>query len=302
MKDTLDTEFDTLDLPDKRLNTRARMTVVAFSAKPNAGAPSALTEAELEGYYRFVNNDRVSFDALLAAHAEATNRRASGRERVVVAHDTTDFRFSEEVPRAGLGPMENGGQGFYAHFSLAVADLGQALGVVGVDYWMRGSRTSSKKTRKQCYEDPEKESLCWMRAVHAAQKVFAGGPRLIHVMDRGADDYDILCELTTSGYGFVVRAKHDRRIVQSDASLKSFARDFEVRCERQVQLSSRRNKRPAKQRKLYPPRDVRTTRLVFAASSVTFLRPIRSRAELKEVTLNLVHVYEPDPPAGCESV
>src|SRR5882672_2221293 len=136
-------DFDGLRLGDRRLEERARTTVTALSVRPAAGAPTVLNGAELEGYYRFVNNERVSF----AAHAEATVARAEGLTRVVVAHDTTDFRFADEVPRSGLGPMDNGGQGFYAQFSLAVAPERQPLGVVHVEPWTRKTRTSSAKTQ-----------------------------------------------------------------------------------------------------------------------------------------------------------
>src|SRR5260370_990100 len=80
----------------------------ALAEKPAMGFPRALSEAELSAYYRFVNNDCVTFDELLGAHQEATKRRAERAGWVIVAHDTTDFRFSEEVPREGLELMDNG--------------------------------------------------------------------------------------------------------------------------------------------------------------------------------------------------
>jgi hypothetical protein len=295
-------EFEGLALGDERLNARGRRTLAALSLQPSAGAPRVLSEAELEGYYRFVNNERVSFPALLKAHVEATVQRATACERLLVAHDTTEFRFADETEREGLGPMDNGGQGFYAHFSLAVGSKRQALGVVGVEPWTRTSRTATKTTQKERYRDPSKESLRWMRAVGAAERVFEDGPRLIHVMDREADDYDILCKLTMSEHGFVVRAGYDRLLAEGADRLKTFARELEVRCERAADLSSRRRHRTEKKRKLYPPRDARTASLTFAANPVTLRRPDKSRAELAELTLNVVHVYESAPPEGYEPV
>lgn len=295
-------DFDGLNLGDERLNERARETLAALSARPSAGAPTVLSPGELEGYYRFVNNSRVSFEALLVAHAEATRRRATGLLRVVIAHDTTDFRFADETPREGLGPMDNGGQGFYAHMSLGVAPGRQALGVVGAETWTRTSRTSARRTQKERYEDPNKEPLRWMRAVRETDLHFGEGTRVVHVMDREADDYDILCDLVMGGFGFVVRASYDRRLASEGDWLKTFARDLDVRCERTAQLSSRRKNRPAKQRKLFPPRDARLASLSFAAQKVTLRRPDKSRAPLAELTLNLVHVREPAPPEGCEPV
>lgn len=295
-------EFAALSLGDKRLEVRARTTLEALATRPSAGAPQVLSDAELEGYYRFVNNDRVTFEALLGAHVAATVQRSKGLERVVVAHDTTDFRFSDEVAREGLGPMDNGGQGFYAHLSLALGPARQALGVVAVEPWTRSSRVSNGQTQGERYADPAKESLRWMRAVRRVEQTFASGPRLVHVMDREGDDYDILCQLVSHDLAFVIRAGHDRRLPGEDGRLKAFARQLEVRCMRGAALGSRRKNRPARQQKPYPPRDAREAVLSFAAETVTLHRPERSRAERGEITVNLVHVHEPAPPPDCEAV
>ena len=54
-------------------------------------------------------------------------------------------------------------------------------------------------------EDYLKFSEDWMRAVHRTEKELAGtGAALVHVMDREADDYDILCELRSHSYQFVI--------------------------------------------------------------------------------------------------
>lgn len=300
-KDLAD-EFAALGLGDKRLNVRGQTTLEALSRSPSVAAPQVLSDAELEGYYRFVNNERVTFEGLLGAHVAATVRRAQGLERLLVAHDTTDFRFNDEAEREGLGPMDNGGQGFYAHVSLSLASRSQALGVVGVAPWTRASRVSTGQTQRERYSDPSKESLRWMRAVRNAERVFTAGPRLVHLMDREADDYDILCELVSEGHGFVVRGSHDRRLADPRGRLKTFARQLEVRCERGAALSSRRKNPSSKQRKTFPPRDARDAWLTFAASSMTVRRPDESTAKRDALTLNVVHVHEPAPPDGYEAV
>src|SRR5689334_23118786 len=103
MSSVLASEFDSLVLGDARLQRRAQTSMEALARRPAVGATTALSQAELEGYYRFVNNDKVSLPALLAAHLDATRARIGDRTRVVVAHDTTDFRFADETPRLGLG-------------------------------------------------------------------------------------------------------------------------------------------------------------------------------------------------------
>ena len=91
-------EYDGAALGDRRLERRLGRIVSAIAKSPSASFPSACaTEAELEGFYRFIRNERVSFEELLTPHIEATYRRAAAHSTVLVLHDTTDFSFKGEV-------------------------------------------------------------------------------------------------------------------------------------------------------------------------------------------------------------
>jgi hypothetical protein len=299
-------EFAGIALGDERLNERARISGAGLAREPSAGLPKILSAAELEGFYRFVNNPKVTFSSVLGAHVEATKRRLVGAERVVVAHDTTDFRFSNEVKREGLGPMDNGGQGFYAHFALATGPLREALGVVDVQTWIREEKHDSKPSQRERYAAPDKESLRWMRGVREVEfQLYGGGFRVVHVMDREADDYDILCELSTRGYAFVIRGSTDRRLAaeHEGQKLKAVVRDFEIQLDRDAELSRRSRNRPAKQVKSFPTRAARVAKLAISSGTIALRRPDKaSRDAPNELELNVVHVSEPSPPDGCEPV
>lgn len=301
-------EFAWVELGDKRLNTRATTLAKTLATNPAAGFPKVLSESELTAYYRFVNNENVTFEGLFEAHVDATKRRAQHVSRVIVAHDTTDFRFSEEVVRKGLGPMDNGGQGFYGHASVAFDSLRQPLGALAFEEWTRKAKdpNAPKPTKKERYEAPDNESLRWMRAVNRTEKELAGnGVDIIHVMDREADDYDILVELVNDRRKFVVRASTDRRLSgeQLNQKLKPFARTLDVRVERSAKLAHRKKKRPAKEVKKFPPRESRIAQLSFSAGTVILRRPNRADNQLPhELELNVVHVIELNPPKDCEAV
>src|SRR5687768_18185868 len=114
-------EMDDVELADRRLNYRARRVARKVAAAPDKGFPEALgTEADLEGFYRFLANDKVTKEALLKPHSDATVRRVAQYETVLVAHDNSEFRFGGQG-REGLGKVSRGGNGFHAHFCLAVA-------------------------------------------------------------------------------------------------------------------------------------------------------------------------------------
>ena len=146
-------EFSAVDVGDKRLTERVQITAEAIAANPSASFPQVMSSAELEGHYRFVNNERVSFQAVLASHVAATTERMRGHERVIVAHDTTDIRFSDEVRRGGLALMDNGGQGFFLHLSLAVTSSRLALGVLAAEPWTLKDRVVDDYRARWCIEE-----------------------------------------------------------------------------------------------------------------------------------------------------
>jgi hypothetical protein len=302
-------EFESARLGHGHRNKRLLAVATAIAKRPGVGSPKAMSAEELEGYYRLVNNNKVRFEDLLQAHVEATVNRLRGLTRFVVAHDTTDLRFTDEVRREGLGPMDNGGQGFYAHFALAVGSERQALGILRVETWVRPEKqeNATKPSRRERYLDPDKESLRWGRSVDSVEKGLPAGVTAIHVMDREADDYDFFASMLANKQHFVVRASFDRRLIRDNPSapkLKAFARSLDTFCERDVKLSSRRKTgRTAKAVKLYPTRQSRMTTLAFAAKSIEIQRPDKAHTKLPEsLTLNIVHVTEPQPPEGCEPV
>src|SRR5688500_5461451 len=113
-------DMDDVELSDRRLNFRARRVVKKVAAAPGCGFPEAMgTEADLEGFYRFLANDKVTKEALLKPHFDATIRRLSEHRTVVVAHDNTEFSFRGQG-REGLGKVRRSGNGFKAHFCLAM--------------------------------------------------------------------------------------------------------------------------------------------------------------------------------------
>ena len=184
---TVADEYTGAAFGDARLTSRLGKVAEAVAASPGASFPQlARTDGELEGVYRFLNNDRVSATAILAPHIAATRERA-GADDVLVVHDTTEFTFGGWTPREGLGPLRGSSrsQGFLGHFALAVAGDGsrRPLGLLGLRTIVRSrapastSTLSRRRRRKGEYE----------RWADLALDVHAALPQAIHVMDREAD-------------------------------------------------------------------------------------------------------------------
>jgi hypothetical protein len=135
-------------------------------------------------------------------------------------------------------------------------------------------------------------------------------------MDREADDYWLLHNLTSRGERFVVRARikgeRTRMLVDDDFRLLHEAvASMETVVERDVRLTKRKKHRSAMQDILHPPRESRATRLSIAARSLTIKRPKKHTSQTKarrEATLaptiavNVVRVWESAPPPGEKPV
>src|SRR5690348_4636264 len=100
----LSIEFAAVDLGDARLDLRLWRILDAIAEKPSASFPESMgSDAELEGFYRFINNPRVTSSGILSPHFEQTCIRASAAQTVLALHDTSEVSYSGEQVRAGLG-------------------------------------------------------------------------------------------------------------------------------------------------------------------------------------------------------
>jgi hypothetical protein len=80
-------EFVGAELGDQRRSKRLSQIVPLLERAPAAGFPHALgSDADLEGFYRFINNDAFSAEAILAPHVRAAYRRAEDATEVVAIH------------------------------------------------------------------------------------------------------------------------------------------------------------------------------------------------------------------------
>src|SRR5262249_32650407 len=118
-------------LGDERLSRRMVGIVGQIAAAPAKSFPKATgDDARLEATYRFLNNEAVEPESILSPHYRATAERCGQADAVIVAHDTTEFRFSGE--RIDLGRLTTTDYGFLGHFALAMDGNRRPLGVAGL--------------------------------------------------------------------------------------------------------------------------------------------------------------------------
>lgn len=243
---------------------------------------------------------------MLQPHVSSTIERVARAPVALVVHDSSEFKFGGERPRAGLGRMSSG-QGFLGHFALAVSADGRRapLGVLGVSTLFReGPTRKPNQTRRSA---PDRESLRWRDLIMEVEER-AQHPALIHVMDREADSYELLHLLQQKRMRFVIRLHRIERLVRAGdatdwASTRTQMSSTKAVLQREIKLSRRSANRPKGPRLTHPPREGRTATICVGAQTVVVRRPLKTPAgHPQTLTVNVVRVWEPAPPQGEEPV
>jgi|SRR6187402_170498 len=293
-KEELAVEVGRGNFEDERLNARLRSLVTRLSTEPSLSLPRALDSAGLEAAYRFFSNHRVTPELILQAHFEATRERCEAKGDFLIVHDSTKFLYRYDSEREGLGRVKRdsviGAQAFFAHVSLAIAADGTRypLGVAALKTWIRGPEKTG--TESQRWEEQIRASSAQLNATKTA----------IHVMDREADDYQMFDALNRDGHRFVARCQYNRRL-ETELGIEKLY-DVLARTapstEREVPLTKRkRNKDPVAE-KIHPSRQARLANLSVAATTVVLKRPKPRDAGSPTLTVNVVRVWEREPPEG----
>lgn len=283
---------------DKRLRARLKHVVEQLAKDPSKSLPKVFDSAGLEGAYRLFSNPRVTPEGILASHISATRSRSKTQGDYLVVHDSTTFSYRYDGERNGLGRIQpsnaNSSQVFFAHVSLALSADGthRPLGIAALKTWTRGSKPTGVERKR------------WEEQVRVSSDHLDGLKHAIHLADREADSYEMFQSLLKDGHRFVVRCQYNRKIKTSAGiiNLEDHLASLSSTVKREVPLSRRKPRRTEINRKIYPARDMRVATLSVAAATVELVKPKESRARAKTQTINVVRVWEENPPEGAEPI
>ena len=170
--------------------------------------------AMLTGAYRFIRNDAVSATMIRKAGFEATAKASEEIKELLALEDTTSLSYKHEVAKelGKLGKVNDKSRGWWVHSVLLVNSLTlQTVGLIHQEWWLRPDKAENAD---------EKESGKWQDAAEfTAKQMTFQMPKVIAVCDREADIYDYLTYKTEHEERFVVRAKHNRKMLASDSRL-----------------------------------------------------------------------------------
>lgn len=296
-------EVSGAEFGDARLSRRFEKIVARLEEEPSRPFPQAmLSSGETEAFYRFLDNDRVDPNSMIAPHVALSVQRLADSQTVIVIHDSTEVYPASASAEGGFPKLSNG-YGYLSHVSLALAADGfLPQGVVKISVPAPLAEGAADQSWRKRWHAPDKLSRRWLDHAAATEEMF-GDQTVIHVMDSEGDSYEILDELSAADSMFVIRLKYDRRVA-GDQVVSDELGSSTYHATREVELGVRKarrgkgKKRRPDAEKKHPPRSARKARLQLrAVANVRVQRPDDLPSSLqKELVLNVVHVTEAKPP------
>jgi Transposase DDE domain len=239
-------------------------------------------------FNRFLANDKVTVDRVIASWSDGAAAAAEGRH-VLAIQDTSEINFATTATRRrGLGEIGKGnGRGVLLHPMLAVdAENGICLGLLSGEVWTRsGRRTVSHDQR----DLSDKESQRWIATAIAAKPLLAGAAMVTSLGDRESDIFAAYASVPEERFHVIARSMHDRKLA-CGSGLYAAAERMSVVAEDFIVLPARaqRNERLARL-------ELRFGAVRLARPQTKFLRHLP-----ESVPLTLLDVREPNPQAGTE--
>jgi len=286
-------EFGACELGDDRRTRRLVQYARQMAEKPDASTPRQ-TEgwSDCKAVYRLFERPEVTFVAVTAAHYERTVNLPPGKYLVI--SDTTEVDYGYKSERKGLGPLTaKHRRGFFLHSALVVEpETRQVMGLGAQELWARATGKKKRVRRIACRKRPT-ESDVWGRVIDRVQ-CMGDGIQLVHVCDRGADNFDVFAHLHLKGDSWVIRAAQlTRKVRTADGILVKLGKVMKsapLMGTYQVHVSANRNQ------------IARWAQVEVRATSVTLVRPREGSTafvldhDIREVLTNVVLVQEIDPP------
>jgi hypothetical protein len=243
--------------------------------------------AKIVQYSRFLANENVTLEALLAGWGERTAIAAAGRH-VLAIQDTSEINFrTKPERRRGLGEIGKGvGHGLLLHAMLALdAESNTCLGLVTGKIWTRHGRVTVRQDKRPL---EQKESERWISTPNRAKEVLSAAAMVTVIDDREGDIYAKWASVSAANFHLLTRSMQDR-VLADGASMYTTAASWPIADTATLDLVARTD-RPA-----------RKAKLALHVGRVTLKRPQSASSTLpKTVELNLVEVVELDPPAKAE--
>jgi hypothetical protein len=296
-------QFGQCDLGDKRRTRRLVYLANQVLCHPSGSLPEQTADmADLKGAYRLFSCKHATFEAIAGPHWEQTRQRPPGT--YLVLSDTTelDFGIQREIP--GMGQTGNGGGwGFLLHSALVVtAESEEVIGLAGQKIRYRKPKPKKENTTQRLQR--ERESELWGQVIDQVGPP-PEGVRWVHVMDRGADNFEVYCHCQEQHAEWVVRVTQKQRIVLAPSGkklpLQTYLTTLPLAGTYELHLRARGQARD------HGPQPARTAKLEVRFGPLnmpvpTYRSPYVKRLSPAPIAMWVVHAVEVGAPKGVEPI
>jgi hypothetical protein len=296
-------QFGPCDLKDRRRTRRLVQLAASVLSHPSGSLPEQTADmGDLKAAYRLFACGDVKFEDIAGPHWEQTRRRSPGV--YLVLDDTTELDFGIRRQICGMGRTGNGGGwGFLLHSALVVgAENEEIYGLAAQKIRYRKPTPKKENTTQRLKRD--RESELWGQVIDRV-----GPPpedvRWVHVMDRGADNFEVYQHCRQQHCGWVVRVTQKVRnmIVPGGrtVALQKHLQTLPVAGTYQLRLRARAASRER------GPEPARTATLEVRFGPLAMPFPVHRSPYLKRfspqpIAMWVVHAVEVDAPPGVEPI
>jgi Transposase DNA-binding/Transposase Tn5 dimerisation domain len=295
----VETEFETLNIGDVRLNRRAIYITEHLGLAPGRTIPQTFqSRGEIKACYKFFDNDLVSDEKLLLPHIEKTIERIKEYPVVLLPSDTSELDYTNKKAMVGKERITNQKSGLWLHATTAVTPDKLTLGVIDANFWHREEKvaedSSAYRTARGKAAIEEKESYRWIQSYLKACEIarFCPGTQIINITDREGDIiefFEASSEQKSQGQSadFIIRSQYNR-LIEKNAELPEINKLYQ-----KLSVTDSLGELEF----TIPSTEKRTGRKVKQHLKATTLILKPSNKKLK-ISVNAVMAIEEDPPAG----
>lgn len=302
-------DLENAELGDQRRAKRGAQIAESLANRPERSLPEAFeNKSDLELAYRWLGNEQVKSQDIIASHAASSFDRAMQYPLVLAVHDTTDIIYPcrDGRLRKNLSRITRRTQGYFAHTTALVAqgENKNFLGIVGMQPYVHSKDVKDDAEALQFWKEQggifENESARWAEAVLSCRDNTPAGLDVIHTGDRETDSYEFHATMAMNQIRYVMRSHWDRVVSGENATENSriseqLAAAPWIETTRTVPLSARSGDRSAKDLKTNPPRNKRWATLSCRACSIEVKRPshlAKNEHLPTSINMNVVEVLE----------
>jgi IS4 transposase len=231
--DSLVSEFDGIDLGDKRLDKRSKKLLDAMSSSPGRTIPQNFqTWAEIKSCYNFLSNPKTTPLKIFRPHRTKVLKRIQEHPIVLCLNDTTSMNYTSKVSMKEKGSIGKNIDGLWLHPIIAVTPERVNLGLINFNFYTRDLQED--KTHRNNLPIERKESIRWLNSYQKVDELAREYTKtnFVYIADREADIIELIDEALTSkleneSYAdIIIRSKHDRLLDEFEMSSKE---QFKIR-------------------------------------------------------------------------